>query len=130
MRQEYAALQSAKERAATDTGHDTLERLFKKLAGPMSNLATLAELSEAGKEVPAADLIALVRSIEKELARCGMERVGRPGADAPFDTALHQRMSGGAVHAGTPVTVRVPGYRMGDRILLKAMVSAREGTDG
>jgi molecular chaperone GrpE (heat shock protein) len=35
-------------------------------------------------------------------------------------------MSGGAVHAGSPVTVQLPGYRMGERVLMKAMVSAVE----
>jgi molecular chaperone GrpE (heat shock protein) len=33
-------------------------------------------------------------------------------------------MSGGAVHAGTAVTVQLPGYRLGEKILLKAMVTA------
>ncbi len=127
MRQEYAALKAAGEHAAAGAGQDQLERLFKKLAGPMSNLSALAELSESGKDVPDGDLVSLFHAVEKELARAGLERVGRCGEDAPFDTAVHQRMSGGAVHAGTPVTVRVPGYRMGGRILIKAMVSAGDG---
>lgn len=130
MRQEYAALQAARDQTAAGAGQEQLERLFKRLAGPMSNLAALAELSDSGKDVPAADLVSLFRTLEKEAARAGMERIGESGTDVPFDTAMHQRMSGGSVHAGTAVTIRMPGYRMGDRILIKAMVSAREGRDG
>ena len=90
----------------------------------MANLATLTAAAEAGQEVEAGDLIHLLRSLEKELHRAGLESIGRVGEQAGFDVACHQRMSGGAVHAGTPVTVQLPGYRLGEKILLKAMVSA------
>jgi molecular chaperone GrpE (heat shock protein) len=129
MQREYAALQVAKEKAAGDGGQEQLERLFKKLAGPLSNLAALADLGKAGREVAAADLLGLFQSLEKELAHAGLTRVGTVGEATSFDTALHQRMSGGTVHAGTQVVVRVPGYRQGEKILLKAMVSTRGATD-
>jgi molecular chaperone GrpE (heat shock protein) len=130
MREEYASLQTERDRASTAGGQDQLERLFKKLAGPLSNLAALADMAEAGGEVAASDFAQLVRSLEKELARAGLERIGKAGEETSFDTALHQRMSGGSVHAGTPVTVRVPGYRAGEKIVLKALVSTREAGRG
>jgi molecular chaperone GrpE (heat shock protein) len=34
-------------------------------------------------------------------------------------------MSGEAVQSGIPVTVHIPGYRLGEKVLLKAMVSTR-----
>lgn len=130
MRDEYASLQAERDRASSAGGQEQVERLFKKLAGPLSNLAALADMAEAGGEVAAADFAQLVRSLEKELARAGMERIGRAGEETSFDTALHQRMSGATVHAGTPVTVRVPGYRSGQKTVLKAMVSTREAARG
>jgi molecular chaperone GrpE (heat shock protein) len=126
MQREYAALQVAKEKVAGDGGQEQLERLFKKLAGPLSNIAALTDLGKAGRDIAANDLLGLFQSLEKELARAGLERVGTVGEATNFDTALHQRMSGGTVHAGTQVVVRVPGYRQGEKILLKAMVSTRE----
>jgi molecular chaperone GrpE (heat shock protein) len=126
MQREYTALQAAKEKAAGDGGQEQLERLFKKLAGPLSNIAALADLGKAGRDIAASDLLGLFQSLEKELAHAGLERVGAAGEATSFDTALHQRMSGGSVHAGTQVVVRVPGYRQGEKILLKAMVSTRE----
>lgn len=126
IQREYAALNVARETDAAGRGQDQLERLFKKLAGGMSNLSALADYSEAGREVAIRDLVALIRGLEKELTRAGLERVGAAGQRTVFDTTVHQRMSGGTVSSGTPVTVRLPGYRMGKRVLLKAMVSAGE----
>ena len=129
MRAEYGTLHAAKQWAAADAGQDQLERLFKKLAGPLANLAVLTAAVEAGQEVEARDLVQLLKSVERELHRAGLEPIGRVGQRAQFDVASHQRMSGGAVHAGTPVTVQLPGYRSGEKILLKAMVSAGETED-
>ena len=134
MRAEYAALQAAKELAGAEAGQDQLERLFKRLAGTLGNLAALRAMAESGQEVELGDLLTLVRSLEKELARAGLEPIGGVGQKTEFDVSCHQRMSGGAVHPGTPVTVQLPGYRLGGRVLMKAMVSAaeestREGPD-
>lgn len=39
-------------------------------------------------------------------------------------------MSGGAVRDGLTVTVQIPGYVFGERVLRKAMVTAKEDADG
>lgn len=126
MQREYAALSAARDRAAAGSGQEQLERLFKKLAGPLSNLAALADLFESGQQVTAEDLVHLLRTVEKELARAGLERAGKTGETAAFDPAIHQRMSGGTVHPGARVVVRVPGFKMGEKVLMKAMVTTRE----
>jgi len=82
-----------------------------------------------GREVAAADLFSLLRTMEKHLKAAGLEAVGEVGAAVPFDVALHQRMSGGTVRAGASVVVRTPAYRFGGKVLLKAMVTAKETTD-
>ena len=126
MRSEYAALQAGRDRAAAEAGAGQVEHLFKKLSGTLSNLAALTAMHDAGQSVSAADFAALARSLEKELGKAGLERIGTPGEAAAFNVAHHQRMSGGMVRDGSPVTVRVPGYRMGQQILLKAMVTSPE----
>ena len=130
MRQEYATLQANRERAVGDAGQDQLLRFFKKLAGTLSNLAALAAFQEAGRDVAAADFAALARSLEKEFHKAGLERIGAPGQTAAFDVALHQRMSGAAIPDGGAVTIRMPGYRSGAQVLLKAMVTVREDAHG
>ncbi len=126
MRSEYAALELAKARALAGAGQEQLEKLFKRLAGPLANLMALAALAESGREVQVTDLTQLIRGLEKQLAQAGLEPIGQPGEKTVFETSCHQRMSGGAVQNGTPVTVRIPGYRMGEKVLLKAMVSTRD----
>ena len=126
MRREYADLQASRDRAVDGAGQDQTIRLFKRLAGTLSNLSALAAYQEAGRDVAPADFGALARSLEKELGKAGLERIGLPGETAPFDAAIHQRMSGAAVRDGVPVHVRMPGYRVGAQVLLKAMVSGPE----
>ena len=126
MRGEYAALELASQRARAGAGQEQLEKLFKKLAGSLANLTALTAMAEAGREVEVTDLTQLIRGLEKELARAGLEPIGQPGEQTRFETSRHQRMSGGAVQSGIPVTVHLPGYRLGEKVLLKAMVSTRD----
>jgi len=125
MRAEYATLQAARERAGAEAGQDQLEKLFKTLAGTLGNLNVLTAMAEAGREVEAGDLIQLIKGLEKELHRAGLEPIGQVGEKTLFAVASHQRMSGGAVHEGVPVVVQIPGYRLGEKVLSKALVSAR-----
>jgi molecular chaperone GrpE (heat shock protein) len=126
MRSEYATLQAAEKRASVGAGQDQLERLFKKLAGPLANLSVLTAIAEAGREVEVGNLVQLIKGLQKELVRAGLEPMGKVGEKTVFDVTCHQRISGGAVREGVPVAVQIPGYRMGEKILIKAMVSAAE----
>jgi molecular chaperone GrpE (heat shock protein) len=129
MQKEYSALEAQARAAAQAGGEQQLEQLLRRLVSPLAGLATLAALAEAGRPVEPKDLAAAFRSLEKQLHGAGLEQVGAVGERTAFDTALHQRLSGGAVSAGTRVTVRMPGYRWGQKVLLKAMVTAREVAD-
>ena len=125
MKREYAALEAARAEAAALGGTEQLEKLFRKVCGPLSNLATLVAAVRHGKEVAPADMADLVDDLGKQLTAAGLEAIGQAGQAAEFDVALHQRMSGSTVHPGTPVVVQIPGYRLGERILQKAMVTAK-----
>lgn len=126
MRSEYAVLQADKERASAGAGQEQLEKLFKRLAGSLGNLAVLTAMAEAGREIEVGDIVQLVKALGEELTRFGLEPVGKVGEQTLFDVACHQRMSGGTVGPGTPVIVQIPGYRLGQKILTKALVSARK----
>jgi molecular chaperone GrpE (heat shock protein) len=125
LKNEYAALEAARQRATSEAAADQLERLFKRLAGTLGNLNVLTAMADAGREVETGDLIQLIKGLEKELGRAGLEPIGAVGEKTLFAVASHQRMSGGAVRDGVPVTVQIPGYRLGEKILSKALVSAR-----
>lgn len=126
MKREYAALQVERDRTASGAGRQELEKLLRKLCGPLSNLVTLAAGARGGQSVAATDMAELVEDLEQRLGEAGLQTIGRAGEETPFDVAAHQRMSGGAVHSGGAVTVRIPGYRLGVKVLQKAMVTAKE----
>jgi molecular chaperone GrpE (heat shock protein) len=125
MKLEYKQLLVAKDRVSEDAGEEKLERFLKKAVTPLSNLAALTDAAKHGHQVEIGDLLQLVGSLAKVFARAGLEQIGQAGEETAFDTSLHQRMSGGSVSAGKEVRVCVPGYRMGSRILLKAMVTSQ-----
>lgn len=129
MQKEYAALGVEGQRAAAGAGQQQLQQLFKKLTAPLATISALAALAESGKQVEAADMAAAFRSLEKQLHAAGLEQIGSFGQSTVFDVALHQRMSGAGVSAGTPVTVRMPGFRFAGQVLLKAMVTSKERGD-
>jgi molecular chaperone GrpE (heat shock protein) len=129
MRKEYAALGMEGQREAAGAGQQQLQRLFKKLAAPLANFSALSTLAESGKQVEAADMASVFRSLEKLMLAAGLEPIGAAGESAAFDVALHQRISGAGVSAGAPVTVRAPGYRFAGEVLLKAMVTSKERGD-
>jgi len=126
MKREYASVEVARDRAASAGGLEQLEKLLRKLCGPLSNLVVLSAAARAGKDVAAKDMAALVADVEKQLAAAGLQIIGSPGEASAFNVALHQRMSGGDVHSGTPVVVRIPGYKLGEKVLQKALVTAKE----
>ena len=123
LRQEYDRLreQATRQQAAAAAGG--FEALARKLAPLLSQLATVQALAEAGRTLRAEDILTLFGKLEQRLTEAGLTRLGAVGAGEPFDTRQHQRMSGADVRDGDPVTVRFVGYRLGETVLLKAMVS-------
>ena len=123
LRDEYARREQSA-RAETEAARkEVLDAFIKKLAPTLSQLATLRHMAAGGREVRPQDVLKLTAKLEDALRAQGLEPVGEVGAEAAFDPALHQRMSGGDVRDGTRVRVRFPGYRFRGKTPLKAMVS-------
>ncbi len=130
MREEYALLERERDAVGAAAGEEQLTRLFRKLSAPLATLSTVSHAAREGQPVEVRDLADLVAGVEKALAGFGLEAIGQAGAELEFDTALHQRMSGGTPNGGDRVRVRLPGYRHGMVVLQKAMVSGREDAEG
>ena len=133
VREEYERLGVQAKRDRAESVAEGVGQLAKRLAPLFSQLATLQALSAGGREVRAQDVLKLFGKVEAVLAEAGLMRIGRVGEQTPFDTRLHQRMSGTGVQDADPVIVRFVGYRLGETILTKAMVSragdgAEDGT--
>ena len=108
---------------------DRMSKLLRRLAPLLAQADAMRHFEAAGKPLRAEDAFALVSKIEKVLAEEGVERIGEAGEETGFDPRFHQRLSGGDVKDGDRVHVRFVGFRQGDRVLNKALVTRKE-TDG
>ena len=126
LREEYVLLEERHSGAVEAAGRDAVAALMRALAPTLSQLATLRQMAESGREVRAADALKLGGKLEQALLERGLERIGEVGAETVFDPALHQRMSGGDVRDGDPVRVRFVGYCFSGQTPVKALVSRIE----
>jgi molecular chaperone GrpE (heat shock protein) len=125
LRAEYRRLADQAEQARAGAATAGFETLARRLAPLLSQLATMQALAANGRDVRAPDVLTLFGKLDAMLADgVGLSRIGTVGEQAGFDTRLHQLLSGMDVDDGDPVTVRFVGYRLGESILTKAMVSA------
>ena len=71
---------------------------------------------------PASKLLPLVGSIDRLIASWEIESIGQVGEIIPFNPQEHQPLEG-SIQPLTPVQIRYPGYRQGNRLLTRAKVS-------
>lgn len=77
---------------------------------------------ENNPDFEAKKLLALAKPIEKLLQTWGVEAIAAVGMQIPYDPQYHQLL-GGVAEPGQTVRVRNPGYKQGDRLVLRAKVS-------
>lgn len=123
VRGEYERLRTQAETDRAAAAGAGLDALARRLAPLLSQLATIQALAEGGRSLRIDDVLKLFAKVERVLGEAGLTRIGAVGEQTRFDTRVHQRMSGADVDDGNPVSVRFVGYRLGETILLKAMVS-------
>lgn len=126
LRQEFLLQSRQSEQAVAEAGTGALEELAKRAAPLLSQLSTLQTMADAGREVRAPDVLKLAGKLKQVLVESGLEPIGQAGQVCPFDTQMHQRMSGGDVQEGDAVKIRFEGYRFRDAVVTKAMVSREE----
>jgi molecular chaperone GrpE len=126
LRREFDLQSRQSGQAVADAAAGELERLARRAAPLLSQLSTLQAMADAGREVRPHDLLKLAGKIRQLFVDAGLEPLGRCGEVSPFDTRIHQRLSGGDVREGDPVKVRFEGYRFHDTVVTKAMVSRQE----
>ncbi|OUC12308.1 MAG: hypothetical protein B0A82_23155 [Alkalinema sp. CACIAM 70d] len=78
--------------------------------------------AQKNPQLPAVNLIPLVRPVETLMQQWGLTPIGTVGEEVPFDPHLHQPMEGSA-HPGDRVRIRYCGYHQGEKLLYRAKVS-------
>jgi len=123
LREEYERLHQQGERERASAASAGLDALARRLAPLLSQLATMESMAGGGRAPRLEDVFKLFDMLEKVLAEGGLVRIGTVSEEAAFDARWHQRIGGAEVDDGDRIRVRFIGYRMGENVLLKAMVS-------
>lgn len=129
LREEYERLREQGIRERDSAARAGFGALARRLAPLLAQLATMESLAGGERAPRLEDVFKLFDMLEKVLAEDGLVRIGAVGEETSFDARWHQRIGGAEVDDGDRIRVRFVGYRMGENVLLKAMVSrAGEGT--
>ncbi|MBU1488135.1 nucleotide exchange factor GrpE [bacterium] len=102
-----------------------LRPMLTEAASIMAQLALQSRLIEEGKPVGARDVMALAQGLVRVFEKQGLASFGEVGAETDFNPAQHQPLGGPAPGAGAKVVVRVQGYKLGSKVVKKALVEGR-----
>ncbi|MGI0492147.1 helix-turn-helix domain-containing protein [Alkalinema pantanalense CENA528] len=78
--------------------------------------------AQKNPQLPAVNLIPLVRPVETLMQQWGLIPIGIVGEEVLFDPHLHQPMEG-STNPGDRVRIRYCGYHQGEKLLYRAKVS-------
>lgn len=127
LREEYERLRQQGERERNSAASAGFDALMRRLAPLLSQLATMESMAGGERAPRIEDVFRLFDMLERVLAEGGLARIGTVGEETAFDTRRHQRLGGTEVDDGDRIRVRFAGYRLGEAVLLKAMVSRADG---
>ncbi len=127
LREEYERLRQQGERERDSAASAGFDALARRLAPLLSQFATMESMSGSERAPRLEDVFKLFDMLERVLADGGLTRIGMVGEETVFDARWHQRMGGAEVDDGDRIRVRFIGYRLGETVLLKAMVSQAVG---
>jgi len=99
-----------------------LEPVLGDAASLLGQLAIQSRLLDEGKPVGPRDVMALAQGLVQAFQRLGLTPLAAVDDTVAFDPGQHQPLNGSAPNPGQPVTVRIPGYRLGPQLLRKSFV--------
>lgn len=113
------------EAARVATPPDRLEALFDSVAAHLSQLRLQGHLMERGREISGRSVMALASHVVEAIENLGLERIGTPGEEIPFDPTTCRPINAGvSFESGQLVVVKFVGYRYNGNIVHKALVDA------
>lgn len=121
VREAYARFEAEIESRLVEATEAQALALYQLLEPLLTQLPAVRHSLAEGREVAAADVLALLGPLDAAVAALGLRAIGEVGAEVAFDPALHQA-SGAEPQPGAPMAVRQVGYRLGDRLLRRARV--------
>ncbi|HIK31131.1 MAG TPA: helix-turn-helix domain-containing protein [Oscillatoriales cyanobacterium M59_W2019_021] len=123
IREEFDRLQAQLANQREELLREFQQESLDILESWMLNWPVAAYRAVQNPELAAVKLLPLVKPVEKLIQHWGVEAIAQVGTSVPYDPQQHQLCQGNAA-PGQPVTVTHTGYRQGDRLLLRAKVTA------
>ncbi|MEB3357877.1 MAG: helix-turn-helix domain-containing protein [Synechococcales bacterium] len=122
LREEYQRLQARCDRQREEAWADFQQQALQTLESWLLYWPTAVQKAQTNPQMAAAQLVPLVRPVEKLLQEWQVEAIATVDDEVAYDPTLHQLLEGTA-QPGERVRVRYVGYRQGDRLLHRARVS-------
>ena len=122
LRQEYQRLQVQLEQQRQSLQQEFQQSSLQALESWLTYYPAAAHRATQDPSLPAVKLLPLMRPVEALLQSWGIEMLAPVGTVLPYDPQQHLLIDGVA-SADSPVTVRNPGYRQGEKLLYRAKVS-------
>ncbi|KAM3105067.1 nucleotide exchange factor GrpE [Phormidesmis sp. 146-33] len=122
LEQQCLRLREQLQQQKTQLNQDFQTDTFEQLQTLLTNYPSARKMAAANPNLPAQNLSALFTPLENLLESWGIEAIGVPWSQVPYDQRLHQPDIED-LSAGELVYIRFVGYQQGDRILCPARVS-------
>jgi molecular chaperone GrpE (heat shock protein) len=95
---------------------------FELLQSLLTSYPTAKVMIRVKPDLPAKNLLALLKPLDNLLIYWGIETIGKPWEKVPYNPSIHLR-DHPDIMEGELIYIRFVGYRLGDRILTPAKVS-------
>jgi len=122
LQQEYERLLEQMEEQRQSLMQELVRSSLEVLESWLIQWPTAAYAARQNAQLPAVNLLPLLRPVEQLVQQWGVEAIAPVGAELPYDPHQHQLMELTA-QPGDRIKVRYTGYRQGDRLLYRAKVS-------
>lgn len=122
LRQQCLRLRDELQQQKIQLNQDFQDTTFEQLQPLLTNYPSARKLAEFKPDLPAKNLMALFTALDNLLDNWGLEKIGLPWEQVPYNPQIHQPDVSDMIE-GEQVYIRFVGYRDQKRILCPAKVS-------
>ena len=124
LQEEYKHLQQKLETQKQELRSQFERETIQQLESLLLQLPSAAHAAQNNPNMPAKNILPLLRPLDALLQKWGISMIGSVGAEVSYDPQKHQLMEGSnEIEDGDLAIVRYVGYMQGEKLLYRARVS-------
>lgn len=124
LQEEYKHLQQKLETQKQELRSQFERETIQQLESLLLQLPSAAHAAQNNPNMPAKNILPLLRPLDALLQKWGISMIGSVGAEVSYDPQKHQLMEGSnEIEDGDLAIVRYVGYIQGEKLLYRARVS-------